>query len=104
VATLRDLQATANRQHVSTGQSVSAPLTWQALNHIITKSGNPEVGYDEFAARWDSEPMLKQLVARFDGQGLVIKTKGMDSDPTQGEPKTNGVEQMAKAATKRAFS
>jgi len=28
----------------------------------------------------------------------------MQDEPNQGEPKTNGVEQMAKAATKRAFA
>jgi len=101
---LRDLQATADRQHTSTGQETTAPLTWQAINNVLGKQGNPEIGYDEFAARWDSDPILKQLVDRFDGQGLVIKTKGMADEPEQGKAKTNGVEQMAKAATKRAFN
>ena len=62
------MQAAANNKHTQ------APLTWQALQN----QGVP-VGYDEFAARWDSqEPndqILHKLVDRFDSHGLVIKTK-----------------------------
>jgi hypothetical protein len=93
---LRDLQSTANRQHMQ------APMTWQAINNSLRSQGNPEIGYDEFAARWDADPILKQLVDRFDGHGLVVKTDAKEQ-PEQGQKKTNAMGQMAKRATDKAF-
>ena len=88
---LRTLQAAANNQ------KSQAPLTWQALQN----QGVP-IGYDEFAARWDSQDpndqILHKLVDRFDGHGLVIKTKEKDM-PGQTDKKGE-VEKMAKRATK----
>jgi len=107
---LRDEQAKANREFAATGNETSAPLSWKAINQLISASGNPEVSYDEFAQRWDSqEPddqILKQLVARFDGQGLVIKTKGSGSQPDMGEPNPgkSSVAAAADQATDRAFA
>jgi hypothetical protein len=78
-------------------------MTWDAINQIGQNYGAPDIDYDRFAARWDSDPILKQLVARFDGQGLVIKTKNKEDEPEQGEkPKTDIVDKMAKHAMKNA--
>jgi hypothetical protein len=73
-------------------------MTWDALNQAGQNYGSPDIDYDRFAARWESDPILKQLVARFDGQGVVIKTKGTDDQPEQGEPKKGLVDKMAKHA------
>jgi hypothetical protein len=88
------LQATANRKHVQ------APVTWDAINSVISQSGGPHIGYDEFNARWENEPHLKALVDRFDGRGLVVKT---DQKPQMGHGSAskNLKAQSAMAATKR---
>ncbi len=86
---LRALQAAANNQNTQ------ATLSWPAVKNM----GIP-VGYDEFAARWDSPdegPMLKQLVTKFDGAGLTVKTK--EKELPQGSHKETELRKMAKRAT-----
>jgi hypothetical protein len=70
-------------------------MTWDALNQAGQNYGAPDIDYDRFAARWESDPVLKQLVARFDGQGVVVKTKGAEDEPEQGEPKKSKIHQSA---------
>ena len=93
--TLRAIQSSANNQHSE------APLTWTALNHVAQNYGSPDIDYDRFAARWEQDPVLKQLVDRFDGHGLVIKTQAKEQ-PAQGNPEQGNdeVSKMAKRATK----
>ena len=93
--TLRALQSSANRKHIQ------APMTWDALNHIGQGYGAPDIDYDRFNARWESDPILKQLVDRFDGQGLVIKTA--EKPMPQGSNPAGAVDKMAKHATKNAM-
>lgn len=79
-------------------------MTWDALNHIGSNYGSPDIDYDRFAARWDSDPMLQKLVARFDGQGVVIKTHNKEDEVEQGAPKGgSAIDQMAKSATNKAM-
>jgi len=95
--TLRALQAAADNQNSE------APMTWTALNRAASNYGAPAIDYDRFAARWDTDPVLQQLVDRFDGSGLVIKTQTQGDEPEvaqQGQD-TGAVAQMAKSATKR---
>jgi len=76
-------------------------MTWDAINQMGQEYGAPDIDYDRFAARWGSDPILKQLVARFDGQGLVVKTNKHEPQPQQGEPPKPGeVTRMAKHAIK----
>ena len=103
VLLLRDLQSSANRQYSRNGKKVLSPLTWGAINNQLQSSGNPEIAYDEFNARWGTDPILKQLVDRFDRQGLVIKTKGSMNQPDQGAPKPKAMIKRAKHATDNAF-
>ena len=95
VLTLRALQASANNQHVE------APMTWDAINHIGEKYGSPDIDYDRFAKRWEQDPMMKQLVSRFDGRGLVVKTNKHEPQPEQGEPKKSMKASSAMSAVKR---
>lgn len=102
VLTLRAIQSRANAAHST------APLTWDAINNIGQDYGAPDIDYDRFAARWESDPILKQLVDRFNGQGLVIKTEKSQPEPEeQGNPEAkaaaNAVDNMAKSATKKAM-
>lgn len=78
-------------------------MTWTALNHAGQTMGAPMVDYDRFAARWESDPILKKLVDRFDGNGLVIKTNSGEEPTQTGHKEREGksqVSQMAKRATK----
>jgi hypothetical protein len=42
-------------------------------------------------------------VARFDGHGLVVKTKNPEDDTEQGEPKPSMMDKAAERATKASF-
>lgn len=77
-------------------------MTWQALNAIGQNYGIPAIDYERFAAQYDAEDetgVLHQLVDNFDKNGLVIKTASSEGDLAgTPQPKTGGVEQMAKHA------
>jgi hypothetical protein len=93
ILTLRALQSAANNQHSQ------AQMTWDAINNTGSQYGAPEIDYDRFAARWESDPILKQLVDRFDGHGLVIKTQEKEQPKQQqGQQKSGEVAKMAKRA------
>ena len=85
------MQSAANKSHEEETE------TWAELQ----QAGIP-IDYDRFAARWDTDPQLKQLVARFDGQGIVLKTKAKHPEMSQGQHK-DLVGQMAKSATNKMF-
>jgi hypothetical protein len=89
-------------QKAADGQGIQSPMTWRALNSALRGQGVPTVRYDQFSARWENEPVLKQLVDRFDGHGLQIKTAAKDQ-PEQGKKKTDAMGKMAKRATDKAF-
>lgn len=94
--TLRALQSTANSKHTL------APMTWDALNQMGHQYGAPDIDYDRFAARWETDPILKKLVDRFDGHGLVVNTDAKEPKLPQGQ-KTGMIDRAASAATKRAL-
>ena len=74
-------------------------MTWKALSAAGQNYGAPAIDYDRFNARWETDPVLKQLVDRFDGKGLHIKTK--EKEPQQHTShKEREVSKMAKRATK----
>lgn len=77
-------------------------MTWQALNQLGQEYGAPDIDYDRFAARWDSDPILKKLVDRFDGHGLVVKTHEQEPQTPQGQ-QSGMMDRAASAATKRAM-
>jgi hypothetical protein len=66
-------------------------------------SGSPAIDYDRFAARWEQDPILKKIVDRFDGQGVVLKTQAHQEQPGQGKPQPQEIDKMAKRATAKAF-
>jgi hypothetical protein len=75
-------------------------MTWRALNAADSGMGSPNIDYDRFAARWETDPVLKQLVDRFDANGLVIKTNDMSQQSQQGKEREGDISKMAKRATK----
>ena len=97
VLTLKALQTAANNKHIE------SQLTWDAINHLGREYGAPAIDYDRFAARWETDPILKKLVARFNGHGVVIKTDKKEPKPEQGNPEAhNEIDKMAKRATNAA--
>jgi hypothetical protein len=79
-------------------------LSWLALQNM----GIP-VSYRAFAARWDSEEpndqqdveILKNLVDKFDANGITIKSDdGGDSPEVKSDTAPSEVSKMAKRATK----
>jgi hypothetical protein len=96
--TLRALQAAAARE------GSEAPMTWTALARAGQNFGAPAIDYDRFAARWETDPILKQLVDRFDGAGIVVKTNNQEQ-PMQGAPKAqnSNIDSMAKRASDKSF-
>jgi hypothetical protein len=85
--------------------------TWKELQ----LAGIP-VDYDRFAARWDQEEQLPpeqqelhNLVARFDSQGIVLKTKNKEQEHpqhSQGQEQEQGpgwVDSTAMSAASKMF-
>jgi len=72
--------------------------TWRDLQQKLRSAGL-NIGYDTFKARWDTDPILKKLVDRFDGHGVVLKTN--NPQLAQGDKaKKSSIDTMAKRATK----
>ena len=93
--TLRALQSSADNQ------GTVAPMTWKALNSVDSGLGAPNIDYRSFSARWDAEGekgILHQLVSKFDGAGLMVKTHEKDELP-RGTSKERELTRMAKRAT-----
>jgi len=57
---------------------------------MLQNISGQEMDYDLFKAAFDANPAIKNLVDRFDGKGVVIKTKEK-AQPTEfgKKPKTN---------------
>lgn len=79
----------------------SAELTWAAINNIAQNYGMPALTYDGFAQRWETDPIFKELVDRFDGTGVVLKTTHKVPAITQKSKGDSAVSKMAKHALKR---
>lgn len=76
------------------------PMTWKALNVIGHSYGAPAIDYDRFAALYDGDPSIQNVVDRFDQNGLVLK--GPEAQELEAEPKDTGiVSTMAKRAAKK---
>ncbi len=66
------------------------------------------ISYDAFAKRWEEEEqlppeqqVLHNLVVKFDGSGVTVKTQDAKQKPEVGGEEDSGVvSQMAKRATK----
>lgn len=89
-------------QGAGDNQQTKAPMTWGALQNM----GIP-ISYEAFAARWEEEEglppeqqVLHNLVVRFDGSGVTVKTQDAKQKPAVGGEESGVVSQMAKRATK----
>jgi hypothetical protein len=66
--------------------------------------GMEEFSYDTFKMNFDSDPVIKALVKRFDQNGVELNTKRSKEEtrPDTGDKGDKVVSQMAKRATARA--
>jgi hypothetical protein len=83
IRTIRTLQARAD------SKKTSAQFSWQAISKMMQNISGQEMDYDLFKAEFDTNPALKQLVDRFDGHGIIIKTKEKQSTEFGSKPKVN---------------
>lgn len=89
-------------QGAGDNQQTKAPMTWGALQNM----GIP-ISYEAFAARWQEEEsmapeqqILHNLVVKFDGTGVTVKTQDSKQQPQVGGEEGGEVSKMAKRATK----
>jgi hypothetical protein len=61
-------------------------------------TGQP-IDYEMFKSEFDSNPTLKNLIQRFDGRGIVIKTKAKEKELVSNKPASNGNSDAQRAAS-----
>ena len=83
----------------------SATISVDAVKDIMANTGYPAFNYDLFKQMYDNGETLKNVVADFDQEKIVIKTdKESEADPEMdfdNQGSTDKVKQMAKSAMKR---
>ena len=94
VLLLRNLISQAN------SQQQTSYLSWPALNNLMQNVGDEQFDYDSFKSSYDSSPMIKAMVKRFDARGVELKTRKKDNKTPQGGS-DNTISKMAKSATNR---
>lgn len=72
----------------------------------MTNIGQEEFDYETFKLTYDSDPSLQKLVARFDQNGVELKTKAQTpaQQPIDGNTGSDVVAQMAQRATNNAMA
>ena len=83
----------------------SSEISFDAVKSIMSNTGYPAFNYDLFKQMYDNGETLKNVVADFDNEKIIVKTDqeaekepAMDYDD-QGS--TDTVKKMAKSAMKR---
>ena len=83
----------------------SSEISFDAVENIMTNIGYPSFNYDIFKRMYDQGDALKNIVADFDEEKIVIKTKhDAEADPQMdfdNQGSTDKVKQMAKSAMNR---
>jgi len=87
-------------------KKIPGNFTWSEINRFMTNIGQEEFDYDTFKLPFDSDPNLQQLVARFDQEGIELKTKAQTpaDGPVDGDTGSDAVNQMAQRATNKAMA
>jgi hypothetical protein len=87
-------------------KNIPGKFTWDEINRFMTNIGQEEFDYDTFKLTFDADPNLQKLVARFDQEGIELKTKKQTpaQGPVDGDTGSDAVAQMAKHATNTAMA
>ncbi len=83
----------------------SSEISMDAVASIMSNTGYPAFNYDVFKKMYDDGEELKNIVADFDQDKIVIKTDQEAADDPEmdfdNQGSTDKVKQMAKSAMKR---
>ncbi len=83
----------------------SSEISMDAVASIMNNTGYPAFNYDVFKKMYDDGKELKNIVADFDQDKIVIKTDQEAADDPEmdfdNQGSTDKVKQMAKSAMKR---
>ncbi len=94
-----------NMQGDADERDTSTEISLDAVKSIMSNTGYPAFNYEVFKKMYDQDNDLKNIVADFDQEKIVIKTnKEADKDPAMDFDKqgsTDVVKNMAKSAMKR---
>ena len=99
VNTLLNMQGDADEK------DQSSEISFDAVKSLMSNTGYPAFSYDVFKRLYDQGKTLKNVVADFNKEKIVIKTdKEAEDDPEMDfddQGSTDKVKQMAKAAMNR---
>ena len=83
----------------------SSEISMDAVKSVMANTGYPAFNYDVFKSMYDSDGDLKNVVADFDNDKIVIKTdQEAEADPSMdfdNQGSTDVVKKMAKSAMNR---
>ena len=83
----------------------SSEISMDAVKSVMANTGYPAFNYDVFKSMYDTGKTLKNVVADFNQEKIVIKTdKEAEDDPEMdfdNQGSTDKVKQMAKSAMNR---
>lgn len=68
----------------------------------MQKMTGQEIDYDAFKSEFDKNPQLKDLIDKFDENGITIKTKNKAQEPTELAAKKEKAKNNVAASAKRA--
>ena len=94
-----------NMQGDADDRDQSSEISFDAVQSLMTNTGYPAFNYDVFKKLYDQGKALKNVVADFDQEKIIIKTdKEAEADPKMdfdNQGSTDVVKKMAKSAMNR---
>ena len=94
-----------NMQGDADDRDQSSEISFDAVQCLMTNTGYPAFNYDVFKKLYDQGKTLKNVVADFDQEKIIIKTdKEAEADPKMdfdNQGSTDVVKKMAKSAMNR---
>ena len=94
-----------NMQGDADEKDQSSQISFDAVQSIMNNTGYPAFNYDVFKSIYDNGKTLKNVVADFNQEKIVIKTDQETVDNPEmdfdNQGSTDKVKQMAKSAMKR---
>jgi hypothetical protein len=96
---IRVLNALKSR---SDSKGVPGQYSWDAISNMLKNFSGTEMDYETFKAQFDTVPQLKNIVDRFDGRGLVLKTKEKP-EATRSDKSVSGLDAAASRAAAKSI-
>jgi len=94
-----------NMRGAADDKGQATDVSMDAVKQIMSNTGYPAFNYDVFKRIYDTDGDLKNVVADFDSEKIIVKTdKEAEKDPAMDyddQGSTDTVKKMAKAAMNR---